>query len=220
MDIHPPAAPVRSVKEFGVHIAIVTIGILIALSLEGLIETVHDHGLVRETRQNFQVELLADQEHSHLELARVSAADAALQSLVADLPTLIKNHPEQIAPRLAAIENPGYFIEAEGWQAALSTGALAHMSTDEVQRYANVYYIIRFYTDVQRSGIAAEDQAKAFFLGRPKSTAAELSEGAERIVLFARAEKVMDHVCRQMDGSINEVLPPEKKDTQGRTQSK
>jgi hypothetical protein len=36
MDIHGPVGPTRSLKEFAVHIGIVTIGILIALGLEGI----------------------------------------------------------------------------------------------------------------------------------------------------------------------------------------
>ena len=52
-----------------------------------------------------------------------------------DLPALAKDHPEQINQRLQAIFNPGYFFTADSWQTALSTGALEHMSTEEVSAY-------------------------------------------------------------------------------------
>jgi hypothetical protein len=39
MDLHPPGGPVRSVKDFFVHIGVVTLGILIALGLEQLVAT-------------------------------------------------------------------------------------------------------------------------------------------------------------------------------------
>lgn len=209
MDIHAPHEPVHSLRDFGIHIAIVTVGILIALSLEGILDSVRDHHLVQDTRQDFQFELLNNQQHSHRELARIRSADATLKQLVADLPALEKQHPDQIAPRLYQVSNTGYFLPAEGWQTALSTGALAHMQTAEVQRYANVYYIIRYYADVQRDGRAAEDQANAFFLSHPHPSPADLVTGAERIVLFARAEDAMASVCSQMDDDINKVLPPE-----------
>jgi hypothetical protein len=38
MDLHPPGGPVRSVKDFFVHIGVVILGILIALGLEQLVE--------------------------------------------------------------------------------------------------------------------------------------------------------------------------------------
>ena len=83
MDIHAPERPIRSIKEFGIHIAIVTIGILIALSLEGIREWVHDTRLVHETIANFREELEVDWVHDTDELKRVREADELLKSLVA-----------------------------------------------------------------------------------------------------------------------------------------
>jgi hypothetical protein len=41
MDLHPPGGPVRSLKDFFIHIGVVTPGILIALGLEQLVESHH-----------------------------------------------------------------------------------------------------------------------------------------------------------------------------------
>jgi hypothetical protein len=60
MDIHPPSGRVESVKEFLTHILIVTIGILIALGLEGVRESWREHSEVREARNSFQEELGRD----------------------------------------------------------------------------------------------------------------------------------------------------------------
>jgi hypothetical protein len=38
MEIHAPEGPVRSVKDFLVHLSMITLGIVIALSLEGALE--------------------------------------------------------------------------------------------------------------------------------------------------------------------------------------
>lgn len=57
MEIHAPEGPVTSLKEFLVHIGIVTIGILIALSLEGLLEWHHHRELVEEARANIASEI-------------------------------------------------------------------------------------------------------------------------------------------------------------------
>ena len=51
MEIHAPRHPILTLKEALVHLCIVTIGILIALSFEGALEWVHHRQLVREARQ-------------------------------------------------------------------------------------------------------------------------------------------------------------------------
>ena len=132
MDIHAPERPIESLKDFALHIAIVTCGILIALGLEGIRESVHNHHLVRETRENVRFEMEVNIDHSNDELPRVARYNAQLKSLLKDLPTLATQHPEQISQRLEQVQNPGYFFLSNSWQSALSTGALEHMSTNEV----------------------------------------------------------------------------------------
>src|ERR1041385_6630226 len=57
MEIHAPKEPILTVKEAVVHLSIVTVGILIALSLEGLVEWRHQRSLVREARENIATEI-------------------------------------------------------------------------------------------------------------------------------------------------------------------
>ncbi len=52
MDIHGPQGPIQSVKHFFLHLLTITIGILIALSLEGIVEWAHHRSLVSEARMN------------------------------------------------------------------------------------------------------------------------------------------------------------------------
>lgn len=57
MEVHPPHGPIRSVKEFLVHLLAITIGLLIALGLEASVESVHHRRLVREARENIFQEI-------------------------------------------------------------------------------------------------------------------------------------------------------------------
>ena len=211
MDIHAPEKPIHSLKEFAIHIAVVTIGILIALSLEGLREVVHDHLLVRETRANFVAELRQDLDNSVDEQKQVRRADEQLKALVADLPKLRRN-PTQIAARLDAITNPGYFFGDSAWQAALSTGALAHVSTEELGLYAASYTGIHSYLQCQARALEADAQVKAYFEANTTITPAMLSLGIERLLIFARAEQNLRWVGFQMQNSIRVALgqPPDK----------
>src|SRR5947207_1037593 len=57
MDIHPPHGPVHSIKDFLFHLLTVVIGILIALSLEGLVEWHHHRSLAEQSRFNLISEM-------------------------------------------------------------------------------------------------------------------------------------------------------------------
>jgi len=60
MDLHPPGGPVRSVKDFFVHIGVVTLGILIALGLEQLVEAHHRANLAKIAVAGFRRELIQE----------------------------------------------------------------------------------------------------------------------------------------------------------------
>ena len=57
MDIHAPDHPVLTLKQAAVHLAIVTAGVLIALSFEGVLQWSHHRALVREAKANLTTEL-------------------------------------------------------------------------------------------------------------------------------------------------------------------
>ena len=202
MDIHAPHEPVHSLRDVAVHIGIVTIGILIALSLEGLRETIRDHALVREARENFLVELGADRRNLAKELPAVRKAEQDIEKLVQDLPGL-GQEPEALNKRLAAVHNPFYFFALGSWQAALSTGALAHMPAEEVGEYSTADFAIHGYSNYQKQALDAQERAMTFFLAHPNPTPAELREGTERLLLFSRAERTLAFVADQMEGVLN-----------------
>jgi len=206
LDIHAPDHPILSLKEFFVHIAVVTVGILIALSLEGVREIVHDRRLVRETRENFHAELSYDLAHDDHEYSAVLRAENQLKQLIADLPQLAKVQPDQIAIRLAQINNPGYFFTQNSWQAALSTGALAHMSTDDVMTYSSVFESIRIYSNFQAQNLTAQDRAVLFFQSHPHPTSADLEEGTERLLLFERSETYLIHTGEELRAGLKDAL--------------
>jgi len=206
MDIHAPQHPILSWKEFFVHIAVVTCGILIALSLEGVREMVHTHRLVRETRENVQNEMSRNLGHCNNELDQVTLLSNQLKALVADLPALAKDHPEQINQRLQAIFNPGYFFTADSWQTALSTGALEHMSTEEVSAYGETSDSIRIYTQLQTAAETQENNTRSYFEAHPHLTEDQLEQGTEHLLLFSRAERDLAFVAPQLKDSIETSL--------------
>ena len=57
MEIHAPTKPVESIREFLIHLSMVTIGILIALGLEQAVEAWHHHEPGVEARENISNEI-------------------------------------------------------------------------------------------------------------------------------------------------------------------
>lgn len=187
------------------HIAIVTIGILIALGLDGLREYIHDRHLVRDTRENVRAEMEADYRQSVRECKQVHQVVEAVAPLTVDLQASAQ-HPERIAAQIDRVGNPYYFFSASSWQAALSTGALARMQTDEVTEYASAASAVGIYTSLQKDALTAENRAKAFFAANPHPTPAALSQGLEQLANFARTEQSLENVCPQMQRDIRGAL--------------
>src|ERR1700753_1790750 len=57
LDVHAPHEPILGWKEFFIHLFTITIGLLIALSLEGLVEWQHHRHLVHEAELSLRGEI-------------------------------------------------------------------------------------------------------------------------------------------------------------------
>ena len=197
MEIHAPEHPIHTWREFGIHIAVVTVGILIAIGLEGVRESVVTHHLLRETRESFREETAIALQKMSRELPRVNSGDRTLRALVAEMPELATTHPDQVVAALKSVQNPNYFFSANAWQAALSTGALAHMQPSEVAAYAWAAEDTRTYGEWQGKALDAETRANAFWQSHPHPTSGEIAQGDELIRLFATAEQTLVYLGPQ-----------------------
>jgi hypothetical protein len=205
MDIHGPAGPTRSLKDFAVHIGIVTIGILIALSLEGIRETIYVHRAVREARENFRVEIGENQKNIRRELENARAMQAQIQKIVVDLPDL-RQHPDQFAARIAMIKPSFYFFSSSRWDSALSTGALGHMKVEEINRYAASNFLVHDYSALEAQASPAWLGLEAYFAARPTLSPQDLAGGIEKLLLFQGYVAAMIHVGEQLQSATDRGL--------------
>src|SRR5271167_4822087 len=60
IDVHPPHEPIHGWRDFLLHILTITIGLLIALSLEGLLEWHHHRHLVHEAEASLHREIASN----------------------------------------------------------------------------------------------------------------------------------------------------------------
>jgi hypothetical protein len=85
MDLHPPGGPVRSVKDFFVHIGVVTLGILIALGLEQLVEAHHRANLAKIAVAGFRKELAYNEDEVKYVLTRLPELQGKIERSISTL---------------------------------------------------------------------------------------------------------------------------------------
>lgn len=136
MDIHPPEHPILTKRDFFVHLFTITCGLLIALSLEALVEWGHHRALVREARENIRREL---EDNKKATVEDVKNVDGDHQRFLANLKAerSLRADPKGHYSINSTLQWSGPSDAA--WTTARDTGALAFMPYAEVQRYADVY---------------------------------------------------------------------------------
>lgn len=184
MEIHLPR-PVKSLKEFLRELVTITAGILIALSLEGLVEWRHHHAIVREARENIVSELRENQREMKTEQQDLNRMRQQATDLIALVHQLQKDR--KIKATQAQLNWSFAELHSTSWDTASKTNAVAYMSYPEVKRYSEVYDLQRTFTDLQQHSIEVglEVQGMYTLLGRdPKTlTTTELSDAERRIGL-------------------------------------
>lgn len=139
MDVHAPHQPVHTWRDFAIHLAIVTIGLFIALSLEALVEYVHHRHLVAEARENIREEIEGNHEAAQQDLKLLQTAIDKTQANIVTIHRLQAN-PKDFHGSLSGTMDFNAPDDA-AFHTARDTGALSYMPYAEVQRYADLYFL-------------------------------------------------------------------------------
>ena len=62
LDVHAPHEPIHGVKDFLLHLLTITVGLLIAVGIEGCVELHREHKLVKEARATMREEIHSNSE--------------------------------------------------------------------------------------------------------------------------------------------------------------
>ena len=143
LDVHAPHAPMHTWKDFFIHIATITVGLLIAVSLEQAVEAIHH----RHERHQLEEQIHVEAEHNlalvHVNLERLNEQSKFIDaSLVAVNTTPVSggridiNALPQPRPGLFSINvfQPSQTV----WTVARSSGTVALLPEDEAQVYARL----------------------------------------------------------------------------------
>lgn len=137
MEVHPPHEPVHSWREALIHIGLMTVGLFIALMLEGLVEYVHHKHLVREARENIRVELEHNHENAQKDIGYLGQSGDKIKAGITTI-RYMQAHPAAKGQHISFTVEFADLNDA-AWRTARDTGALGYMPLEEVQRYASLY---------------------------------------------------------------------------------
>jgi hypothetical protein len=147
LDVHPPHEKMHGFTDFLLHLLTITIGLLIALGLEGCVE----HWKQRELKKDAEIKLRQEIRDNAKEIATAhnahSTEQATLLRIVDFMNARKKNQSydtHQIQLDFALGD-----LKSASWKTAAATGALGFMDYDQVQRYAAVYQLQDKYSALQ-----------------------------------------------------------------------
>jgi hypothetical protein len=147
MEIHTPERPPLSVKEFGIQLATITIGILIALSLEGVTQWFHHRSLVREARANLASELRDNKTELDKVLNTAPESEKQLRTALQFIDDLLAHRKSEI--HTLSLSYNLALLNTASRSTAEATGALGYMDYAEVKRFATVYDLQQQFNRLQ-----------------------------------------------------------------------
>jgi hypothetical protein len=139
MEIHAPEKPILTIKEAVVHLSIVTAGILVALSLEAIVEYVHHRTIVREAREIMKSEIEANREDLNLTMERIALQTDGLVKGIKIFSAMAKGEKPKIEGLRWMLNYRTAELHSAGHSTVELMGAFAYMDYREVSRYAAVY---------------------------------------------------------------------------------
>lgn len=178
LDVHPPHEKVHGIKDFLLHVFTMTIGLFIALLLEGCVERHHKAELKRDAEENLRLEV---QDNARMLAAFVpvmATEEARLKRVLDFIEASRAGKPYELrGDELGFTEK---ILRDASWRTASATGALSLLDYKQVQGYANLY---QTQDEVMRLQRAALDdylivQSYAVYAFDPKKiTPAQLDAG-------------------------------------------
>jgi hypothetical protein len=138
LEVHSPHEPVHGWRDFLIHLFTITIGLLIALSLEGCVEWRHHRHEVHEAEASLENEIKANAKELQGALEDVRKEQEVLKQDVAVLNRVIAN-PGKTNREKMTVNFRIRTFDNVSWRTAQSTGAFSYMPYTDAQKYSNIY---------------------------------------------------------------------------------
>jgi hypothetical protein len=138
LDVHAPHEPVYGWRDFFIHLATITIGLGIALSLEGCVEWKHHRNLVHEAEAGLRIEIRGNSKEVEGAIGDLRKEQTLLKQDVAVLNKIIAD-PKTPNREDMTIDFRVRTFNNVSWRTAQATGAFSYMPYIQAQEYADIY---------------------------------------------------------------------------------
>ena len=162
LDVHAPHKAIHGTGEFFLHLFTITVGLLIAVGIEGAVTRHEHHKLAEEARETMAAEIRHNQGSVRDAIKAVAEHQTRLKANLATVTAVQANPngPEAENAHLDISYNT-VGLEHTAWRTAQATGALAYMSYDDAQRFSSIYEVAETFEKSEDQ--LAGDEAR--FLG-------------------------------------------------------
>jgi hypothetical protein len=198
LDVHPPHEPLYRWRDFFIHLATITIGLLIALSLEGCVEWQHHRHLVQEAEASLQREIRSNAQNLQGTLDDVHRQQETLKQDILVLKKIIANPKVENRDEMAISFHISGF-ENVSWRTAQSTGALSYMPYERAQEYSDIYAQQELVSEAEKQAARDAIVSVGPFLGSNKG---DPNPGAEQAVLIKQHIEVLGGQLLLLDAMI------------------
>jgi hypothetical protein len=160
VDIHKPK-PAHSIPEFLSEIGTITVGILIALSLEAALEAYRGHELVEHAKADLIYELQGNRDALASTVNQERAVMVALDNLAQYGRRRLKGEKVAAPKDLVLVMNfrP---MNTAAWDSTVATQALVHMPYAEAQAVSRAYSGSRIFNAFETDAIRHWYEISAF----------------------------------------------------------
>lgn len=206
LDVHPPHSKLEGVRDFLLHIFTITIGLLIALGLEGCVERYHKAEIRHEAEANLRQEMRDNKK-------KMDDWQPVLKEEEKNLKMVLNFIEARKAGKTADISqvNLSYSIRSlddASWRTATATGALSLMDYNDVQKYAGAYQVQDRVSDLQKEALNEylQLQARATYIDPLKADAAQLAEAEPLAAVTYAHVATMQTVGKKLGELYKEIL--------------
>ena len=185
----------------------ITLGVLIALLINGLVEWNNNRALVAEARATIRREVAAN-------LKELEGLPNAIKSSSADLENAINLANDLLSKgktdiRSLRLKFDLATLNDSGFRSAERTGALAHMDYDEVQRYSELYSMQELFATQQRKAVdmvAAGSALIAPAFDPTKANSQDLAQFRQQVMQLQSNLLVTEQLGQQLSDGYREFL--------------
>jgi hypothetical protein len=210
-DIHPPHQAAHSWRDIFVHLATITVGLFIALSLEGCVEWQHHRHLVHEARENIRSEMQDNQKELKSALNVIHKEQAEVKSDIEALKKLKQNPEAHGLSVNLRFSNSG--LANASWNTAHETGAFSFMGYPEVKKYAEVYDTQKLFADqTTRITSAYTNSFSVLYIFDVDEKAAktvkndDVTAAIQKVLAVQSELMVYDSIANELDRQYSETL--------------